>query len=383
MGPTNQNPRVDNLRNTPLLVLLIAIEEDPVNVEKPGEAQVEERLADVVELLCSDEYQPRNTGARGAVGAASYLSAELMSLGLEPAGDQSFTQEIPLVNGANVLGAIGGTSDRWIVLGAHYDACGWENPGADDNAAGVAVVLEVARHLRSMPLEHSVLIALFDAEEPPNFLTPEMGSQWFVDHPTIPLDRIDTMVCLDLIGHALGPSVLPDSIRDSVFVLGAEKGSDTPRLFDSLPDVAGIVPRRVDNYIVPAMSDYHAFMNESIPFLFYTCGRTEHYHELTDTPDRLDYPKMAGLVDHLTLLMAALARRTDQPTYLPDGVDDAATVRTVSDMTEALRHFAGEVSRVDSVVASLKLSLTDKGSLTEHDRQTIAYLVLSIEESLA
>jgi hypothetical protein len=191
------------------------------------------------------------------------------------------------------------------------------------------------------------------------------------------------MVCLDLIGHALGPPVLPDSIRDSVFVLGAEKGSGTPGLFDSLPDVMGVVPRRVDNYIVPAMSDYHAFMNASIPFLFYSCGRNGDYHEPTDTPDKLDYRKMASLVDHLELLVAALAGRDDRPAYLPDAVDDAATLRTVSDMTEALRPFAREVSRVDSVVGSLKQSLSDQASLTDHDRQTVAYLVFSIEESLA
>ncbi|MEA1902052.1 MAG: M28 family peptidase [Actinomycetota bacterium] len=360
-----------------------AVEERTMNMSDSGQSPVEERLAAVVELLCSDPYLPRNTGARGAVEAASYLASELESLGLEPAGEEGYLQEIPVINGSNVLGSIPARSDRWVVLAAHFDACGWENPGANDNAAGVAVVLELARRLISMEPEHSILIALFDAEEPPNFLTPEMGSQWFVDHPSIPLDRIDTMVCLDLIGHALGPSVLPDSIRDSVFVLGAEKGSGTPRLFDSLPDVAGIVPRRVDNYIVPAMSDYHAFMNASIPFLFYTCGRNGDYHEPTDTPDKLDYPKMASLVDHLEMLVTALASRDDLPVYLRDAVDDAATVKTVSDMTEALSPFASGASRVDSVVGSLKQRLSDKGALTDHDRRTIAYLIFSIEESLA
>ncbi len=354
-----------------------------MSVEKPIQAQVEQRLADVVELLCSNEYQPRNTGATGAIRAASYLASELMSRGLEAAGTEGFEQEITLINAVNVLGAIRGTSDRWIVLGAHYDACGWENPGADDNAAGVAIVLEVASRLRSMPLDHSVLIALFDAEEPPNFLTSEMGSQWFVDHPTIPLNRIDTMVCLDLVGHALGPPILPAGIRDTVFVLGAEKSEGAPQLFDSLPDTPNILPRRIDNHIVPAMSDYYAFMNESIPFLFYTCGRTEHYHEPTDTPDKLDYRKMAGLVDHLTLLMNSLAQRTDRPTYLLDGVDDAATVDTISVLTEELKPFASDMAYVQSIVDPLKERLADGVSLTDRDRQRIAYLVFSIEDSLA
>ena len=131
------------------------------------------------------------------------------------------------------------------------------------------------------------------------------------------------------------------------------------------------------------MSDYYAFMNESIPFLFYTCGRTEHYHEPTDTPDKLDYRKMAGLVDHLTLLMNSLAQRTDRPTYLPDGVDDAATVDTISVLTEELKPFASDMAYVQSIVDPLKERLADGGSLTDRDRQRIAYLVFSIEDSLA
>ena len=111
----------------------------------PNRPDVERRLADTVDLLCSDSHLPRNTGAKGAVEAASYLASEMMELGLEPAGTQGFIQEIPLINGSNVLGTIRGRSDRWVVLGAHYDACGSENPGADDNAAGVAIALEVAR----------------------------------------------------------------------------------------------------------------------------------------------------------------------------------------------------------------------------------------------
>ncbi|MFP3882945.1 MAG: M28 family metallopeptidase [Actinomycetota bacterium] len=282
-----------------------------------------------------------------------------------------------------MLGAIGGTTERWVVVGAHYDASGWEIPGANDNAAGVSIVLEVARRLRDADLDLSILVAFFDAEEPPHFLTPYMGSQWFVDHPTISLDQVDTMVCLDLVGHVLGPASLPDAIRDSVFVLGAEKGSGTPEPFDSLPTVDGIIPRRVDNYIVPAMSDYYAFMNESIPFLFYTCGRNVDYHMPTDTPDKLDYSKMAALVDHLTLLLGKLGRRPDRPSYVHGGVDDESTVRTMSELTEALRPYASEADHVASLVEGWRETLLRDGSLSQQDRQAVAYVVFQVEEALA
>ena len=71
------------------------------------------RFQSPVHLLCSGSCLPRNTGAKGAVEAASYLASELMALGLEPAGTQGFIQEIPLINGSNVLGTIQGRSDRF------------------------------------------------------------------------------------------------------------------------------------------------------------------------------------------------------------------------------------------------------------------------------
>jgi hypothetical protein len=344
---------------------------------------MEKRLATVVELLCSPDYQPRTTGAEGAVATGKYLVDRLESLGLTPAGELGFFQEIPGVKGANVLGALPGRSERWVVLGAHYDACEWDNPGADDNAAGVAITLEVADQLRAMDLKHSVLIALFDAEEPPHFLTPEMGSQWFVDHPTIPLDQIDTMICLDLVGHALGSSGLSNIVRNSVFVLGAEKGSGTPELFDALPDVPGLVPRRVDNYVVPSMSDYDAFKNASIPFLFYSCGRWEHYHAPTDTPDRLDYSKMAALVTHLVALMSTLGERTDRPAYIADGFDDAATLGTVATLLDEFRQHAEEATATQPIVEAMRERLNQHGSLTDEERQLIAFMVFQLEESLS
>jgi Peptidase family M28/ADP-ribosylglycohydrolase len=343
---------------------------------------LEDRLRSVVEQLCAGSCQPRNTGQLGATAAADYLTSQLEAIGLNPAGEEGFIQTIPSIGGRNVLGALPGRSERWVVLAAHYDACGSVCPGADDNAAGVSVVLELARQLLATLVEHSVLIAFFDAEEPPYFRAPEMGSQWFVDHPTIPLDSIDMMVCLDLVGHALGRSMLPDSIRNSVFVLGAERSAGTARLFDDLPARANIVPRRIDN-LIPAMSDYHAFMNASIPFLFYSCGRSEHYHAPTDTADRLDYAKMGGLTDHLLDLMTALGNRYDRPTHLPNGADDAATLETISQLLNELEPYARDVSGLDALLDPMRARLIRNGLLDDLDRRVVTGVLLMIEQSLS
>jgi len=304
-------------------------------------------------------------------------------LGLERAGEDGYRQPIPPIAATNLLARIPGRSHRTVILGAHYDACGWDNPGADDNAAAVAITVEVARRLRDMDLERTVVIALFDAEEPPYFLSPEMGSQWFVDHPTVPLADIDTMVCLDLVGHAVGPQGAPDSIRDSVFVLGAEKSSGTGTLIDALPAVPGIRPRRIDNYVIESMSDYDAFMNSSVPFLFYTCGRSEHYHAPTDTPDRLDYPKMESLAVHLVDLMHTLANRSGPVVYVSGGIDDRATTHTLLEMLSELADAHPLAGQASVLLESLHRKAHDDGGLDVEDRQLIAQVVMGVESTLA
>ena len=223
---------------------------------------------------------------------------------------------------------------------------------------------------------------MFDSEEPPYFTTPNMGSQWFVDHPTSPLDGIDTMIALDLVGHSLGPAGLPNEVRDSIFVLGAEKSTGTPDLFDALPTIDGIVPRRIDNHIIGSMSDYDAFMKAGIPFLFYTAGRSEHYHASTDTPDRLDYDKMAALAIHLTDLVTALADRPDTPVFVADGFDDNATVASVRALLDALAPYAPAAEGLQRMVSDIEQRLAINGSLSTIDRQLIARLIDQLETSL-
>ena len=348
---------------------------------KPTNSEV--HMKSVVEFLCSDTCLPRIPGTPGGAAAHDFLVGQLTALGLEPAGEARFDQPIPPINGTNLLARIPGRRDGVVLLAAHYDACGTDNPGADDNAAAVAVVLSVAEQLAKQELDRSVVIALFDAEEPPYFLSPAMGSQWFVDHPTVPIDSIDTMICLDLVGHALGPNGMPAPVRDSVFVLGAEKSTGTAALLDGLPPVAGIAPRRIDNYIIDSMSDYDAFMNAGVPFLFYTMGRSEHYHAPTDTPDRLDYDKMAAFATHLTDLVIALANRTDTPVFLPAGFDDAATVDTIRELLDALVLYAPEAEMAQPIVDGLEQQLKADGTLTNAERQMIAMLVIQLESNLA
>ena len=342
-----------------------------------------QQLRTTVETLCSPDFSPAEPRHGRRRGGWDHLRDQLEALGLTPVGEDGFDQPIPDIGGTNLLGMVPGTGDRFVMLAAHYDACLSPNPGADDNAAAVAIALDVAGRLLQEELDRSVIIALFDAEEPPYFLTPEMGSQWFVDHPTVPLERLDMMVCLDLVGHRLGPEEVPAAVGESVFALGAEKSTGTGPLLEALPARDGIAARRIDNYIIEPMSDYDAFMNASVPFLFYSCGRWEHYHMPSDTPDRLDYEKMAALSEHLTDVLVALSNRPDVPEYVPDGVDDAATVRSLEAVMVALAEVSFEAEMAEAIVAQLRSELDISGLLGDQERMTIRYLVGQIEMALS
>ena len=340
-------------------------------------------MQEVVDYLCSPECLPRNPDIDGGIAARNYLRDRLETLGLEPIGEQGFDQPLPHIGGSNLLGMIPGSGDRYVLLGAHYDACGPDNPGADDNAAAVAVALDVAERLQTLKLDRSVIIALFDAEEPPYFMTPDMGSQWFVDHPTVSLEDIDMMICLDLVGHDLGPEGLPSEVRDSIFVLGAEKSTGTGELMDQLPTQQGIHPRRIDNYIIPSMSDYDAFMEAQVPFLFYSVGRWQHYHMPSDTPDKLNYDKMAAFAKHLTDAVVALANRPDEAKYVSDGYDDAATISSLEAILAPLSDTSPDAEMAAMFVDGIKQSLKSNGRLSDDERGAIAMIAAQVESALS
>ena len=340
-------------------------------------------MQEVVDYLCSPACLPRNPGTDSGIAARTYLRDRRESLGLEPVGEDGFDQALPSIGGSNLLGMIPGKSDRYVLLAAHYDACDIDNPGADDNAAAVAVVLDVAERLQNMELNRSVIIALFDAEEPPYFMTPVMGSQWFVDHPTVPLDQIDMMICLDLVGHALGPESLPPEVKESIFVLGAEKSTGTGPLMDQLPEQPGIRPRRIDNYIIPSMSDYDAFMEAEVPFLFYSVGRWQHYHMPSDTPDKLDYDKMAAFANHLTDTVVALANRPDEPKYVPDGYDDETTISSLGSILAPLSDMSPDAETAAMIIEGIKESLKSNGRLNDDERGAIVMIVEQVESALS
>ena len=343
-----------------------------------------------VEYLASPELEGRAPGTPGGLLARAHVEAAFTELGLVPAGLDGYQQAIPDIDGANLLGVIPGTgphADRYVAFNAHYDHLGIHfgdvYPGADDNASGVAVLLDVAAQLVEQGgLDRSVLIMSVDAEEPLHFLTENMGSIYFVDHPTVPLEQIDIMVNLDLIGHPLGPPELPDEVRNTILVMGAEKSPGVGEVIDRLgQETTGIFLRRLDADIIPPMSDHYAFERVGIPFLFFNVGRDRNYHTPQDTAEKLDYPKMVALADSLTVLIQELAAR-ETYSYDPAAVDDTATLTT---LVELGRH-AGPLHHKSAVVMALVEKLQQRleagTPMSSGDRGTLRATILALEEAL-
>ena len=247
----------------------------------------------------------RRAGTPGHAEAAAYLVERLAAVGLEPYGGEAFALPYPDGDGAfaNVVGVVPGR-DRAsppVLIGAHYDTAG-DLPGADDNAAAVAIALEAARRLVARPAERNVVIALFDAEEPPCFPTYLMGSTRFVEDQAV--GPFHAALIMDLVGH----DVPVPGLEDLVFVTGMETDPALEGVLLGQPTRPGLRFATALNRYVGDMSDHHVFRLNRVPYLFLSCGRWPHYHAPSDTPEKLAYPKMAatvGLVDGIVRYVAA------------------------------------------------------------------------------
>lgn len=247
----------------------------------------------------------RLPGTPGHAAAQAFLERRFAELGVEGyPGLDGYRHSFLAGSGirmTNLVGVLRGADPSLapILIGAHYDSV-IAAPCADDNAAAVAVMLEVAARVAAEPLGRDVVVAAFDAEEPPHFLSRDMGSTRFVADALA--GPVHLAVILDLVGHAVQVPGLPLD-PDLMFVTGAESHPALPGVLEHLGlPTAAVAQKRVGDY-----SDYAAFRKAGAPYLFFSCGEWAHYHRPSDTPDRLDYVKMGRLADDLEIVL----RRAD------------------------------------------------------------------------
>ena len=214
-----------------------------------------------------------------------------------------------------------------VVVGAHYDTVR-TTPGADDNASAVAVLLETTRALAGRRFARTVRFVAFANEEPPHFISPTMGSRVYAKRCRAAQDQIICMVCLEMMGYfvdvpgsqaypaelpAILRKVLPD--RGDFLACVSDRATRRPlkrfarafRKASPLKLVAHAIPEAQNLLWV---SDHGPFWDERYPALMLTDTsyfRNPHYHEVTDTPETLDYPAMSRATDGVVAGVAALA----------------------------------------------------------------------------
>ena len=283
------------------------------------------RLQAHVAYLASPELKGRKPGTPGNRKAAEYVAAEFRKAGLEALPSLGgYGQPVAPSIGENIMGlrrASSKASPLWILVGAHFDHLGGSYLGADDNAAAVGILIETAR-LAGALRRHPMLFVAFNSEEAPYIRTPLMGSQYFADH--LPrelgsLSHLHAVVIMDLVG---GIHWAP--LRETVFAAGAEMSAGlygrvkeaSARLQSDLPATPeeSLVIRPVGLHLVEEIplvgrvpfSDYDAFRNAGVPFVFLSAGRTPRYHQPTDVPDTLHYERMASTVRWLQALVTLM-----------------------------------------------------------------------------
>lgn len=223
----------------------------------------------------------------------------------------------------NVRSVIPGSEEGRIIIGAHYDACG-DTPGADDNASGIAGLLEVARLLKGMHPRLTIELVAYANEEPPYFKTRHMGSAHHARLMAESKTAVHGMIALEMIGFYSDREksqnypattlswIYPDK-GNFIAVLGNWGSVSLARTLQKslgrhMPTVRLNAPEFTGAF---SLSDHINYWNHDMPAVMITDTafyRNVNYHQSTDTPDTLDYARMAHVVRGVTAAVRQLAR---------------------------------------------------------------------------
>jgi Peptidase family M28 len=313
---------------------------DQAENELSEEIHTHELQAHVYRLASPDFLGRRGPGA---ARASSHIAAAFERLKLQPLFDNdSYFQPIPALTpdketgkpdflGRNVGAVLPGSDpklkDEWIILGAHFDHLGQRGdvlyPGADDNATGVAMLLEVAEAfaLAKDKPRRTIAFVSFDLEE-----GGLLGSTHFVNHPPHPIRDVKAFLVADMLGRSMA-----NVMDDYVFVLGSETSPHLRKVVEEMKPEKGLTVGRLGADLIGTRSDYGPFRDRKVPFLFFSTGQHPDYHKPTDTPEKIDYEKVRRISCLMRDTVKRLANDHDVPAWGPkDGLSlDVEEMRTV------------------------------------------------------
>jgi len=280
-----------------------------------------DRLMAAVTTLADPKWEGRAAGSPGGLAARAWILDRFKTIGLQPVSGAyvfPFTYTRMTMSGrqdgdaANVLGMCIGTEPTrpYFIVSAHYDHLGVRDgqiyPGADDNASGVAVLLEIAAYCQTSPFRHTIVFAAFDAEE-----RGLQGAKAFLVKPPVPQDRIGIDINLDMVSR---------NDKREIFISGTYH---YPDLKPPLDEVAKRAPVTVlfghDKPVAIAggvedwtnQSDHGPFHAAKIPFVYFGVEDHADYHKPSDTADKINRGFFVDVAE--TILDAVIALDKARP----------------------------------------------------------------------
>lgn len=267
-----------------------------------------------VKFLADDALEGRQTGTEGEKKAAEYIAKRFKELGLLEKGTQGYFQEFSFfpktdphkeveftknqdgtITGRNVIGYIDNNATNTIVIGAHFDHLGYGGEGslyrdsikavhngADDNASGTALVIDLARKLRNTNTNNNYLFMAFSGEE-----MGLLGSNFFVKNPTIDTKAVSYMINMDMVGR-----LKPDSTL-------AVYGTGTSPMFKQVLSAHNDKFKLIENESGIGPSDYTSFYLADIPVLHFFTGQHSDYHKPSDDFEKLNYDGMEKISTYI------------------------------------------------------------------------------------
>jgi len=295
----------------------------PLSPLTPNQLEIRAELQRHVKALAHDIGVRSDRTYSNVLRASAYIERRLQDLGYDVVSQEFAAGSRSYRNIEATLAGVPGHAHEVVVLGAHYDTA--ENaPGADDNASGVAGVLELARVFAKERQARTVRFVFFPNEEPPSFPTADMGSRHYATAARARNDQIVAMLSIESIGYydtEKGSQRYPfplnlayPDVGDFIgFVSNLRSRSLLHRALAAfrahatLPTQGAAAPAWVPGVW---WSDHWSFWREGYPAIMITDTapyRYPFYHTPHDTPDKLDYDRMARVVHGLTHVVRALA----------------------------------------------------------------------------
>jgi len=291
------------------------------DLENPNSFEFDSAILQKHVKVLSEEMIPRTCEKPIELQkSAKYIKDEFLKW-----NSNTYLQEYTYDNKSysNVISSFGPETGEVIIVGAHYDAYA-DLPGADDNASGVAGVLELARALSATPIKSNILLIAYACEEPPHFAGPGMGS--YIHANSIKNRDIQLMISLEMIGYYTKREKSQRFPIPALGLLYPKKGNFIAVVGKSLDSNASELKATINAHtsmeafsinapqLIPGIdfSDHRNYWPLNIPAVMVTDTafyRNKNYHTSADTFDTLDYEKMKEVVYGVYVHVVDLAKK--------------------------------------------------------------------------